>query len=239
MKAGVARRCLDAGAAIVNDVTGLTADADMPAVVAAAGAGVVVMHMQGTPQTMQLNPTYGDVVGDGRVFMPRNAFNEPNAASLATGGGMSSNIYSGGIFELAADEALIVELHQPVEPNYIGFCLGNLWGESLDFANHQSSLNGLQAQRDPDNVIRCVIAHVDPGVHNWLDTTGHPEGYMCARWAYSVKPKENLPRATAKKVRVEDVMRHLPATTRRVTPEERRAAIAVRQEHVQRRYRHH
>lgn len=182
---------------------------------------------------------YGDVDGDGRVFMPRNAFNEPNAASLATGGGMSSNIYSGGIFELAADEALIVELHQPVEPNYIGFCLGNLWGESLDFANHQSSLNGLQAQRDPDNVIRCVIAHVDPGVHNWLDTTGHPEGYMCARWAYSVKPKENLPRATAKKVRVEDVMRHLPATTRRVTPEERRAAIAVRQEHVQRRYRHH
>jgi len=64
MKAAIARRCLDAGAAIVNDVSGLTADADMPAVVAAAGAGVVVMHMQGTPQTMQQNPTYDDVVGE-------------------------------------------------------------------------------------------------------------------------------------------------------------------------------
>jgi dihydropteroate synthase len=63
-KAAVARQCLDAGAAIVNDVTGLTADAAMPAVVAAAGAGVVVMHMQGTPQTMQRNPTYGDVVAE-------------------------------------------------------------------------------------------------------------------------------------------------------------------------------
>lgn len=63
-KAAVARVCLDAGAAIVNDVSGLTSDTTMPAVVAAAGAGVVVMHMQGTPQTMQVNPTYGDVVAE-------------------------------------------------------------------------------------------------------------------------------------------------------------------------------
>lgn len=63
-KAAVAQHCLDAGAAIVNDVSGLTADAAMPALVAAAGAGVVVMHMQGTPQTMQRNPTYGDVVAE-------------------------------------------------------------------------------------------------------------------------------------------------------------------------------
>jgi len=63
-KAEVARRALDAGAAIVNDVSGLTADPAMPAVVAAAGAGVVVMHMQGTPQTMQQNPTYCDVVAE-------------------------------------------------------------------------------------------------------------------------------------------------------------------------------
>lgn len=63
-KAEVARRTLDAGAAIVNDVSGLTADAVMPAVVATAGAGVVVMHMQGSARTMQRNPTYGDVVAE-------------------------------------------------------------------------------------------------------------------------------------------------------------------------------
>lgn len=63
-KAAVAQSCLDGGAAIINDVSGLTADAAMPGVVAAAGAGVVVMHMQGTPQTMQVNPTYDDVVAE-------------------------------------------------------------------------------------------------------------------------------------------------------------------------------
>ncbi|TWO80641.1 hypothetical protein CBW56_08690 [Denitratisoma oestradiolicum] len=182
---------------------------------------------------------YGDVNGDGEVFMPRNDLNKPNAASLATGGGMVTNIYSGGIFELAADEALIVELHQPVEPNYIGFCLGNMWGESLDFANFQSSLNGVQAARDPDNVIRYLIAHQDPGIANWVDTTGQPEGYMTVRWAYSERPKENLPWATVKKIKIAEAMQHLPATTKTVTPEQRRAAIAIRQEHVQRRYRQH
>jgi dihydropteroate synthase len=61
-KAAVARQALAAGAVIINDVTGLRGDPDMPSVCAAAGAGVIVMHMQGTPETMQVNPTYGDVV---------------------------------------------------------------------------------------------------------------------------------------------------------------------------------
>ena len=182
---------------------------------------------------------YGDMNGDGQCFMPRNAFNNPNAASIATAGGMATNIYCGGIYELDEDEALVLELHQPVEPVYIGFHLGNMWGESLDFANYQSSLNGLQAHRDPDNVLRYVVSHRDPGIANWVDTTGHPEGYMAVRWAYPVKPKENLPWATAKKVKLAEVLQHLPAETRLITPQERRAQIAIRQEHVQRRYRQH
>jgi dihydropteroate synthase len=61
MKAEVARECLKAGAAIVNDVAGFR-DPAMIAVAAEYRAGVVVMHMQGTPETMQLNPQYSDVV---------------------------------------------------------------------------------------------------------------------------------------------------------------------------------
>jgi len=182
---------------------------------------------------------YGDMNGDGQCFMPRNDFNRPNAASLATAGGMATNIYCGGIYELADDEAMIVELNQPTEPNYIGFHLSNMWGESLDFANYQSSLNGFQAVRDSDNVLRYVIAHRDPGIANWLDTTGHPEGYMAVRWAYSVRPKEDLPWATAKKVKLSEVRQYLPAECRLASPEERRAHIAIRQRHVQRRYRQH
>jgi dihydropteroate synthase len=62
MKAEVARRCLDAGAHIINDVTALTGDPDMPDVVRQYDAGAVLMHMQGTPKDMQENPAYDDVV---------------------------------------------------------------------------------------------------------------------------------------------------------------------------------
>ena len=59
----VARAALEAGAVIVNDVTGLR-DPEMRAVVRAAGAGAVIMHMQGEPRTMQRTPAYTDVVGE-------------------------------------------------------------------------------------------------------------------------------------------------------------------------------
>jgi dihydropteroate synthase len=61
-KAAVARAALDAGADIINDVTGLRADPDMTALAASSKAGIVIMHMQGEPRTMQVAPTYDDVV---------------------------------------------------------------------------------------------------------------------------------------------------------------------------------
>jgi len=183
---------------------------------------------------------YADMNGDGKRFMPRNGFNDANAAGLATGGGMSTNIYSGGIFELGPEEALIVELRQPVEPDYIGFHLSNMWGESLDFANHQSSLNAFQAERDADGVLRYVIAHRDPGIANWVDTTGLPEGYMSVRWAYNEKPREaeNFPSATATRIAFGEIAARLPQASR-LTAEQRGAAIRIRQRHVQQRYRQH
>lgn len=68
-KAAVARQALDAGAVIVNDVSALQADPAMASVVAKAGAGLVLMHRQGTPKTMQQAPRYGDVVADVREFL--------------------------------------------------------------------------------------------------------------------------------------------------------------------------
>ena len=68
-KAEVARQCLDAGASIINDVTALLGDPRMSEVVAETGAGVVLMHMQGTPATMQLAPAYSDVVAEVAAFL--------------------------------------------------------------------------------------------------------------------------------------------------------------------------
>lgn len=63
-KALVAREAVAAGAEIINDVTGLTGDPVMLEVALESKAGLCVMHMQGTPQTMQDNPQYDDVVED-------------------------------------------------------------------------------------------------------------------------------------------------------------------------------
>lgn len=63
-KASVARAAIAAGAEIVNDVTALTGDPQMLSLVRETGAGVVLMHMQGTPQTMQNAPTYRQVVAE-------------------------------------------------------------------------------------------------------------------------------------------------------------------------------
>lgn len=63
-RAAVAREALAAGAAMVNDVTGLQGDPAMPAVVAEAGAGAVVMHMLGQPRTMQDQPEYDNLLAD-------------------------------------------------------------------------------------------------------------------------------------------------------------------------------
>jgi len=63
-KAIVAREALYAGAVLVNDVTALRGDPAMVDVVASVGAGIVLMHMQGTPRTMQRAPHYDDVIGE-------------------------------------------------------------------------------------------------------------------------------------------------------------------------------
>ena len=68
-KAAVGEAALDGGAEIVNDVTALRAEPALAALCAERGCGVVLMHMQGTPRTMQENPTYSDVVDDVKAFL--------------------------------------------------------------------------------------------------------------------------------------------------------------------------
>ncbi len=63
-KAEVARRALAAGASLINDISALRGDPEMVGVAADSGAELIIMHMQGTPDTMQVNPRYDDVVGE-------------------------------------------------------------------------------------------------------------------------------------------------------------------------------
>ena len=68
-KSRVAQCALEYGASIINDVSAMTQDSAMASVIARSGAAVVLMHMQGTPQTMQLAPSYADVVGEVIQFL--------------------------------------------------------------------------------------------------------------------------------------------------------------------------
>ncbi|MGI8587768.1 MAG: dihydropteroate synthase [Chloroflexia bacterium] len=68
-RTAVAAAALDAGAVIVNDITGLHAEPDLAEAVAAHGAALVLMHIKGTPRTMQENPHYTDLIGEIRAYL--------------------------------------------------------------------------------------------------------------------------------------------------------------------------
>lgn len=170
------------------------------------------------------------------AFPGPNEPNNPAPPTAQVGAAQATNIYSGGMYALEDDEALIIEQTIPIEPSYTGFNLNNIWGESFDYANYQSSLNNAQAIVDRDGKVRYVIAHKDPGVNNWLDTTGHYTGMLSQRWAYSEVP-DQLPTLQVTKVKLADLPKHLPVETAKVSVEQRREEIRIRQEHVQRRFR--
>ena len=97
---------------------------------------------------------------------------------------------------------------------YWSYSLGNPWWETIDYAAHQSSLNGFQADVDGDGMVRAVVAHEDPGVANWLDTAGHSAGPMILRCVRT----ETAPVPTARVLPLSEVADALPPETRRVGP---------------------
>ncbi len=109
--------------------------------------------------------------------LPVNTLTAPRL----TPGGLATQYSSVGHYDLAPGKALVLTLPETDAP-YLGFQLGSLWYISLDYINHQTSLNGTQAQADPDGKIRIVVADENPGVTNWVETLGHRKGYLQFRW---------------------------------------------------------
>ena len=78
-KSSIARAALDAGADIVNDISALRFDPAMISLVAAENVPLVLMHMQGTPQTMQIEPRYNDVTREVRDFLAAQLYDAMDA----------------------------------------------------------------------------------------------------------------------------------------------------------------
>lgn len=132
---------------------------------------------------------------------------------------------------IEADEALIIDVEIP-QTMYWNIHLGDVWGGTADYVQHQSSLNGAQAVVDGDGHCRMVLSSGDPGVANWLDANGCRHGIAQFRW-YKTS-KVNVP--TVRKLKLAEVRDALPADTRTTTPEQRRATVAARRAAVMRRY---
>lgn len=156
---------------------------------------------------------------------PVNTFTAPRR----TPGGLSTQYSSVGHYRLADDEAMVITV--PVSPApYQGFQLGSMWYISLDYVNHQTSLNSAQAQVDPDGMIRLVVSKQNPGVANWVETTGRRRGILQFRWQRTDDPIEPGQGPSAAVIDVADVADHLPFHAGNVIDDAGwRARIAVRQ----------
>ena len=136
--------------------------------------------------------------------------------------GLAGQFYYEGAYDLADDEALITEVKVPARSRYWSIILTNELYETTDWYSNQASLNDKQGVVDSDGVFRTVISARDPGVPNWLDTAGYPAGAIQGRWFEA----SDKPMPTITKVKLADVLHHLPADTPRITPPQR--AIALR-----------
>lgn len=96
-------------------------------------------------------------------------------------GGDPNIIYYHSYWRLDPGQALVIDAEIP-ECEAWNFQLDNHWLESLDYRYWTIHLNKHTATYRPDGSVRIVVAHDDPGVPNWIHTTGHHSGAMTFRW---------------------------------------------------------
>ena len=150
--------------------------------------------------------------------------NKVKVLDVSSGGGLVGQFYYEGAYDLADDEALIVESAVPRVCRYRSLILTNDIYETTDWYNNQSSLNDAQSAADSDGKLRIVIATRDPGIANWIDTAGHRTGLLQGRWMGC----DSQPIPVLTKVKLSDLAAHLPGDVRRVTPDQRQAIIRER-----------
>lgn len=134
--------------------------------------------------------------------------------------------------DLAEDEAIVVETDLP-DGAYWSFTLYNMWWESPDIMNRQTSLNQNQVHVDADGKVRFVISSRDPGTPNWLDTGGPRRGFLHYRW---FRPDVKVPAPTSRVMKVDVVRDVLPEDHPEIDQSTRKAIIARRREQLAKRF---
>jgi hypothetical protein len=154
-------------------------------------------------------------------------------APRLTPGGLATQYSSVGHYDLRPDQALVITIPVTDAP-YLGFQLGSLWYISLDYINHQTSLNNTQAQPDPDGKVRIVVSDQNPGVTNWVETLGHRRGYLQFRWQRVSRQLTEADGPTVELVDIDAAPSALPHFEHnKISEEDWRGRIALRQQQIQ------
>ncbi|MGC6330536.1 DUF1214 domain-containing protein [Rhizorhabdus sp. FW153] len=132
---------------------------------------------------------------------------------------------------LPKDEALIIRVRPP-EARYWAVEFGNYWWETMDYRYRLANTNCHYAALEEDGELIVVVSHDDPGVANWLDPSGHSEGYVTYRWMIA----DHYPVPTCQQVKRGALFDHLPAGMKRIGPEERREQLDGRRRGIVQRF---
>jgi hypothetical protein len=163
-----------------------------------------------------------------RASLPRNRMAPPGTPK----GGAPNIAYGAGWWDLGARDALVLTTERP-DADYWGFTVHHRFRlDSGDFASRPTSLNMTQAFVDDDGSVRIVVGAADPGVPNWIDTEGRPEGML----VYRSIGTRTRPVPDAVVVPVDDVRAHLPDAHPRIGPAQRREQLGRRRAAVLARY---
>ena len=138
--------------------------------------------------------------------------------------GAHNQFYWQAIFDLGPDEALVLETDLPEKRPYWNVQMNDPLFNAIEYVYRQSSLNGHTARVDRDGKFRAVVSKEDPGVPNWLDTSGYMQGTIIGRWTAC----DSAPIPTLKRVPFADIRKHLPADTPVVSAAERSATLRKR-----------
>ena len=132
-------------------------------------------------------------------------------------GEVEGQSYYESLYEIAEDQALLIEFTMPKQCFYWNIQIADRFWRTLEYMNRHTSFNGHVERTDNDGKVRIVIAHRDPGVANWVDACGVTEGHLLIRFQQA----DSRPGPATKLLPYDEVDKHLPPETRRVSREER------------------
>jgi hypothetical protein len=170
-------------------------------------------------------------MSDARASAPANEF----GGGFRQDKGLAAARYDFCFYDLAGDEALVIESQVPDAAYWSFHLYADAWFEVPDRETRVTTRNHTQTAISDDGLIRLVVCGRDPGVANWLDSSDRPSGLVTFRWFWP--RSERRPAVTTRVVAIDDVAPTLPPDTPRVDPAGRAAELARRRAHLAWRFR--